>query len=59
MTMSARQAVIPITLEERQQRLSNLQQCLSVFELDAVIISPGASMRYLFGLTWRETERLV
>ena len=59
MTMSARQAVIPITLEERQQRLSNLQQRLAAFELDAVIISPGASMRYLFGLTWRETERLV
>ena len=23
------------------------------------MITPGASMRYFFGLTWRETERLV
>lgn len=28
-------------------------------ELDAVIVTPGANMRYFFGLTWRETERLV
>ena len=28
-------------------------------ELDAVIVTPGANMRYFFGLAWRETERLV
>ena len=57
--MSARDTVSPITYEERQQRLSALQNSLPAFELDAVMITPGASMRYFFGLTWRETERLV
>lgn len=57
--MSARETVSPITHEERQQRLSALQNSLPAFELDAVMITPGASMRYFFGLTWRETERLV
>ena len=57
--MSARDTVSPITHEERQQRLSALQNSLPAFELDAVMITPGASMRYFFGLTWRETERLV
>ena len=28
-------------------------------DLDAVIVTPGANMRYFLGLTWRETERLV
>jgi len=57
--MSARDTVSPITHEEREQRLRTLQNSLPAFELDAVMITPGASMRYFFGLTWRETERLV
>ena len=57
--MSARDTISPITHEERQQRLSALQNSLPAFELDAVMITPGASMRYFFGLTRRETERLV
>lgn len=58
-TMSARDTVTPITQEEREQRLRTLQNSLPALELDAVMITPGASMRYFFGLTWRETERLV
>lgn len=57
--MSARDNASAITHDERQQRLSALQNSLPTFELDAVMITPGASMRYFFGLTWRETERLV
>jgi Xaa-Pro dipeptidase len=57
--MSARGTVTPITHDERQERLRALQKSLPSFALDAVMITPGASMRYLFGLTWRETERLV
>ena len=57
--MPARDTVTPITHDERQERLRALQHGLSTFELDAVMITPGASMRYFFGLTWRETERLV
>ena len=57
--MSAKDTVTPITHDERQKRLKALQHSLPAFALDAVMITPGASMRYLFGLTWRETERLV
>ena len=57
--MSSTKSRNPITTAERQQRLKSLQTSLSAFELDAVMITPGASMRYFFGLTWRETERLV
>ncbi len=57
--MSAKDTITPISQGERQERLNALQKSLPAFELDAVMISPGASMRYFFGLTWRETERLV
>ena len=49
----------PITKEERQGRLARLQASMASYDLDAVIVTPGANMRYFFGLTWRETERLV
>jgi len=49
----------PITEEERQGRLARLRASMASHDLDAVIVTPGANMRYFLGLTWRETERLV
>jgi len=57
--MSMTETVKPITAEERQGRLARLQASMASHGLDAVIVTPGANMRYFFGLTWRETERLV
>jgi Xaa-Pro dipeptidase len=57
--MSMIEIVKPITAEERQGRLARLQASMASHGLDAVIVTPGANMRYFFGLTWRETERLV
>ena len=57
--MSITETVKPITADERQSRLARLQESLASHQLDAVIVTPGANMRYFFGLTWRETERLV
>jgi len=57
--MSMIEIVKPITAEERQGRLARLQASMAPHGLDAVIVTPGANMRYFFGLTWRETERLV
>ena len=57
--MSMTETIKPITAEERQGRLARLQASMASHQLDAVIVTPGANMRYFFGLTWRETERLV
>ena len=57
--MSLTNELKPITADERQGRLAHLQARMASHELDAVIVTPGANMRYFFGLTWRETERLV
>ena len=57
--MSMTETVKLITADERQGRLARLQASMPSHELDAVIVTPGANMRYFFGLTWRETERLV
>ena len=57
--MSVIETVKPITADERQSRLATLQASMASYELDAVIVTPGANMRYFSGLTWRETESLV
>lgn len=57
--MSMTETLKLITADERQGRLARLQASMPSHELDAVIVTPGANMRYFFGLTWRETERLV
>ena len=57
--MSMIETVKPITADERLRRLARLQASRASHELDAVIVTPGANMRYFFDLTWRETERLV
>ena len=53
--MSVIETVKPITADERQSRLARLQASMASNELDAVIVTPGANMRYFFGLAWRET----
>jgi len=49
----------PITNQDRTERLSRLRQNMSKLALDAAILTPGSNLRYITGLTWRETERLV
>ena len=40
-------------------RLAIVRERMGETDLDAIILVPGANMRYLFGLSWGETERLV
>lgn len=49
----------PISVQEREQRISNFRALLNERNLDAVILTPGSNMRYFLGLTWSETERFV
>ncbi|MEL6665423.1 MAG: Xaa-Pro peptidase family protein [Pseudomonadota bacterium] len=55
MTATAR----PITQQERAERVQRLRHQMSTSETDIVLLTPGSNMRYFFGLTWSETERLV
>ncbi len=48
-----------ITPTERADRLARLRGNMEQLELGAVILTPGSNMRYITGLTWGQTERLV
>ncbi len=48
-----------ITVHERQSRLERLRENMSSSLLDGIILTPGSNLRYMTGLAWGETERLV
>ena len=48
-----------ITKQERLTRLANLRAFMRAEGLNAVILTPGSNLRYITGLSWGETERLV
>lgn len=48
-----------ITASERLDRLARLRQNMAQQNLDAVVLTPGSNMRYMAGLGWGQTERLV
>jgi Xaa-Pro dipeptidase len=49
---------VPITLEERQQRIAKAQQLMEQNKIDAIYIEPGTSMSYFTGMRWGTSERM-
>ena len=59
MTSHLKDFAARISQDERRIRLALVRKRMREIDLDAIILVPGANMRYLFGLSWGETERLV
>jgi Xaa-Pro dipeptidase len=55
---SRKSEAIPITSEERHDRLERARQLMSENELDAIVIMEGTSLRYFTGIRWWGGERL-
>lgn len=54
---SRRKEAIPITLEEREQRIERARQLLAKNKIDALVICTGTSLNYFTGLRWGQSER--
>ncbi|WP_260704840.1 M24 family metallopeptidase [Edaphobacter flagellatus] len=54
---SRRKEAIPITLEEREQRIERARQLLTKNKIDALVICTGTSLNYFTGLRWGQSER--
>jgi Xaa-Pro dipeptidase len=52
------QAHAPISSEERADRAARLARALAANGIDALLIEPGATLRYLSGVSWGLSERL-
>lgn len=53
-----RRDIVPITVEEREQRLDLARELMKQYKLDAIVITTGASMQYFTGSRWGQSERL-
>ncbi|MDC8830211.1 M24 family metallopeptidase [Alteromonas gilva] len=51
--------VAPISTAERQARIAKAQELMARFDIDAVVLEPGAAMIYFTGIQWWRSERLT
>jgi Xaa-Pro dipeptidase len=50
--------IVPITVEERNNRLDLARELMKQYGMDAVLITTGASLRYFSSAQWGQSERL-
>jgi Xaa-Pro dipeptidase len=50
---------VPISVEERQQRIAKAQRLMAQHEIDAILVEPGSAMLYFSGISWWRSERLT
>ncbi|HET7452906.1 MAG TPA: Xaa-Pro peptidase family protein [Thermoanaerobaculia bacterium] len=50
--------VHPITAEERRERVEKARRLMAQQHMEALILTPGTSMRYFTGIVWYGGERL-
>lgn len=50
--------VRPITVEERQARISRAQQLMTEHKINAILLAGGTSLLYFTGMRWGNSERL-
>jgi len=51
--------VVPISADERRQRLARAQQLMDEHRINAVFIGAGTSLTYFTGMHWWNSERLT
>ena len=51
--------IVPITLEERKQRIVKAQQLLLQNKMDALVLESGTSLEYFTGISWWPSERTL
>jgi Xaa-Pro dipeptidase len=53
-----RKDIVPITKDEREQRLDLARELMKQYGMNAILITTGASLQYFTGLRWGQSERL-
>jgi Xaa-Pro dipeptidase len=51
--------ITPISVEERQQRLTKARRLMSESDIDAIFLEPGSSLYYFTGIRWGRSERVM
>ncbi len=50
---------VPISVAERQARITRAQKVMAKQGLDVLLLEPGSAMRYFTGISWWRSERLT
>jgi Xaa-Pro aminopeptidase len=52
------EGVVPISLDERKERIEKARRLMRANKIDAIYIEPGSSMLYFTGMRWGTSERM-
>jgi Xaa-Pro dipeptidase len=50
---------VPISINERLDRVAKAQKLMARFKIDAILVEPGSAMLYFSGISWWRSERLT
>lgn len=53
------EGIVPISVEERQQRVDKACRLMSENGFDALILEPGSGLFYFTGIQWKRSERVM
>ncbi|MEO9080269.1 MAG: Xaa-Pro peptidase family protein, partial [Rhodanobacter sp.] len=56
---SVKSQVVPITDNERLERLAKAQKLMGENKIDAIFVGGGTTLSYFVGMHWRNTERMT
>jgi Xaa-Pro dipeptidase len=51
--------IVPISLDERKQRIAKAQQLMLQSKIDALLLESGTSLEYFTGISWWPSERTM
>src|SRR5512139_846995 len=51
--------IVPVSVEERKERVEKARKLMIEHHIDAVILEPGSGLFYFTGIRWRRTERIM
>jgi len=51
--------IVPISLDERKQRIAKAQQLMLQSKIDALVLESGTSLEYFAGISWWPSERTL
>jgi Xaa-Pro dipeptidase len=56
---SMNQDIVPITLDERKQRIAKAQRLMLQNKIEAIVVEAGTSLEYFTGISWWPSERTM
>ncbi len=56
---SMKDRVVPISVDERKQRIERAKKLMGAHKIDAIVVMGGSTLNYFTGISWGTSERML